>query len=78
MWRQFKIAIIFLVVFTVITGVIYPLVVTGIAQAFFHKQANGSLIVFERKYRRFLANRAAVQRPEVFLGTAVRNITGAV
>ena len=45
MWRQFKIAIIFLVVFTVITGVIYPLVVTGIAQAFFHKQANGSLIV---------------------------------
>jgi len=35
MWRQFKIAIIFLVVFTVITGVIYPLVVTGIAQAIF-------------------------------------------
>lgn len=44
MWRQFKIAIIFLVVFTVITGVIYPLVVTGIAQTFFHHQANGSLI----------------------------------
>jgi K+-transporting ATPase ATPase C chain len=44
MWRQFRIAIIFLVVFTVVTGVIYPLVVTGIAQAFFHRQANGSLI----------------------------------
>jgi K+-transporting ATPase ATPase C chain len=45
MWRQFKTAIIFLVVFTVITGVIYPLIVTGVAQAFFHHQANGSLIV---------------------------------
>ena len=45
MWRQFRIAIIFLVVFTVITGVVYPLIVTGVAQALFHRQANGSLIV---------------------------------
>jgi len=49
MWRQFRTAIIFLVVFTVITGVIYPLIVTGAAQAFFHKQANGSLIVSDGK-----------------------------
>ena len=49
MWRQFKTAIIFLVVFTVITGVVYPLIVTGIAQAFFHHQANGSLIVSNGK-----------------------------
>jgi K+-transporting ATPase ATPase C chain len=49
MWRQFRTAIIFLVVFTVITGVIYPLIVTGVAQAFFHHQANGSLIVADGK-----------------------------
>jgi potassium-transporting ATPase KdpC subunit len=44
MRRQLRIAIIFLILFTVITGIIYPLAVTGIAQAFFHYQANGSLI----------------------------------
>jgi len=44
MLRQLKIALIFLGIFTVITGIVYPLFVTGIAQAFFHRQANGSLI----------------------------------
>ena len=44
MRRQLKIIILFLVVFTVITGVLYPMVVTGIAQIAFHHQANGSLI----------------------------------
>jgi len=43
--RQLRIAIIFLVLFTVLTGIIYPLVVTGIAQTAFPHQANGSLIV---------------------------------
>ncbi len=44
MRHQLRISIIFLVLFTVLTGVIYPLVVTGIAQGFFHHKANGSLI----------------------------------
>ncbi len=44
MRQQLKIAVLFLVVFTVITGIIYPLLVTGIAQTLFHRQANGSLI----------------------------------
>ena len=44
MRRQIKIIIVFLVVFTIITGVIYPMAVTGFAQIAFHQQANGTLI----------------------------------
>ena len=45
MWReQIRPAIMIFIVLTVITGIIYPLVVTGVAQVFFSKQANGSLI----------------------------------
>jgi K+-transporting ATPase KdpC subunit len=44
MRRQLRYAIGFVVLLTVLTGVIYPLTVTGIAQALFHHRANGSLI----------------------------------
>ncbi len=44
MRRQLRIIVLFLVIFTIITGVIYPLIVTGIVQVAFHRQANGSLI----------------------------------
>jgi len=44
MRRQLRYAIGFVVLFTVLTGVIYPLTVTGLAQALFRDRANGSLI----------------------------------
>jgi len=37
-------SILLTIIFTVLTGVVYPLVMTGIAQVAFHSQANGSLI----------------------------------
>ena len=42
-------SILLTIVFTVLTGVLYPLVITGIAQVVFHDQANGSLIVRDGK-----------------------------
>ena len=45
MIKHLKPAIILLILLTVLTGVIYPLVVTGLAQLLFPTQANGSLMI---------------------------------
>jgi K+-transporting ATPase ATPase C chain len=44
MWIHIRVSLILIVLLTVVTGVIYPLVITGIAQVTFPAQANGSLI----------------------------------
>ena len=45
LWQSIMLTI----VFTVMTGVIYPLVITGISQVAFHDQANGSLLMRDGK-----------------------------
>ena len=42
--RQLRPALLMLVILTALTGVIYPLAVTGVAQAAFKDKANGSLL----------------------------------
>ncbi len=49
MRAQLRPAIVSLAILTLLTGIIYPLAVTGIAQAAFSRQANGSLIVRDGK-----------------------------
>lgn len=44
MFEELKPAILITIVFTLLTGIAYPLAITGVCQAVFHKQANGSLI----------------------------------
>jgi K+-transporting ATPase ATPase C chain len=44
MIAQLRASLVWLALFTVITGIAYPLLVTGVAQAAFPSQANGSLI----------------------------------
>src|SRR5580700_718740 len=49
MLAQLRAAIVSLLAFTLVTGVGYPMLVTGVAQAAFPRQAGGSLVVVDGK-----------------------------
>ena len=51
MLRQLRPALVAVVVFTVLTGLLYPVVVTAIAQVAFDDDANGSLVVVDGTVR---------------------------
>ena len=44
MWQTILTALLLFAVMTFLTGIVYPFAVTGLAQALFSRQANGSLI----------------------------------
>jgi K+-transporting ATPase ATPase C chain len=49
MLKHLRPALVSLVLLTALTGIVYPVVVTGIAQVIFPRQANGSLIMKDGK-----------------------------
>ena len=49
MWKQIVPAFRATLLITIVTGLLYPGVVTGLAQALFHNQANGSLVAKDGK-----------------------------
>jgi K+-transporting ATPase ATPase C chain len=49
MLAQIRPAIVLLVLFSALTGLVYPLAITGVAQLAFAKRANGSLVYIDHK-----------------------------
>lgn len=68
MLREIKTAIILIVCLTVITGVIYPLAITVIAQIAFPSQANGSLVITNGQVRGSMLIGQPFDDPKYFWG----------
>ena len=72
MWQQIAPGFKMMLVLTVLTGLIYPGVVTGLCQILFPAQANGSLIVSEWAGCGFGTHRTEFQEARVLPTAAFR------
>ena len=68
LWQQTRTAVLMVIVLTVLLGIVYPLVMTGLSQAIFPSQANGSLITAGDKVVGSELIGQNFTRPEYFQG----------
>jgi K+-transporting ATPase ATPase C chain len=68
MWQQFRTSVIVLGVMTLFTGVLYPMVVTLIAQTAFRQPANGSLLERDKQVVGSELIGQPFSKPEYFWG----------
>ena len=71
MLKHLRPALVMIVAFTALTGLVYPLAMTGIAQALFPDQANGSLIEDDGKVVGSDADRPELHQRPLFPRPAV-------
>jgi potassium-transporting ATPase KdpC subunit len=68
MLKQFRIAVILFSLLTILTGLIYPALITGLAQVIFPYQANGSLITQNNQIAGSVLLGQSFNEPKYFWG----------